>query len=65
MTNNIEALCFARAMEVEILFPLRSGIKIATDSAVPIPRGTRPKEKMNLGRWWNTNQREKSYIDKS
>jgi hypothetical protein len=45
LTNNIKALCFARAMEVKILFPLHSGIKIATYSAVPIPRGTRPKEK--------------------
>jgi hypothetical protein len=52
-------LCFARAMEVEILFPLHSGIKIATYSAVPIPRETRPK-KMNIGRWRNTNQWEKS-----
>ena len=40
---NLFAQCLARAMEVEILFPLRSGIKIATYSAVPIPRGTRPK----------------------
>jgi hypothetical protein len=30
-------------MEVKILFPLHSGIKIETDSAVPILRGTRPK----------------------
>ncbi len=29
-------------MEAEILFPLHSGTKIAADSAVPIPRGTRP-----------------------
>ena len=34
----------ARAMEAEILFPLHSGIKIAANSAVPIPRGTRPNQ---------------------
>jgi len=36
---------FARAMAAEILFPLHSGIKIAANSAVPIPRGTRPNQK--------------------
>jgi hypothetical protein len=33
---------FARAMEAEILWPFL-WTKIAANSAVPIPRGTRPK----------------------
>jgi hypothetical protein len=35
-------------MAAEILFPLHSGTKIAADSAVPIPRGTRPNQKYIL-----------------